>query len=313
LGWEINTTPALEYWGQVSLLKGGVNFSEKITTVSQQYARELLTPEFAFGFEGVLAARRSDLVGILNGIDVDTWNPASDPYIPRPYSASDLSGKADAKRALLRAFDMPVDEAALATPIVGMVSRMIDQKGHDLVAQAASELPHLGARLLVLGTGEAHYEQMWRAMAAQFPDRVGVQVGFDEALSHLVEAGSDLFLMPSRFEPCGLNQMYSLRYGTLPLVRATGGLDDTVQNFDPYAQTGNGFKFWEPSGAALVATLRWALGVYGYPEIWRKLQRSAMAGDFSWARAAREYVRVYDQASTAVGRARAVAMVNGQH
>jgi starch synthase len=302
LGPELNTSRALEYWGRLSLLKGGLNFSEKITTVSPRYAEEILTPEFAFGFEGVVAARRADLVGILNGVDTETWNPATDPFVPRPYGADDLSGKRDAKAALLRAYGLPFDDAALDTPLIGMVSRMVEQKGLGLIAEAAPELPNVGARFVVLGTGEPRFEQMWRSLAEQFPDRVAVRVGFDESLSHLLEAGSDLFLMPSLFEPCGLNQMYSLRYGTLPLVRATGGLDDTVENFEPSTGAGNGFKFWEPSGAALLATLRWALGVYRAPEVWRRLQRSAMAGDFSWARSAREYVRVYEQALTAAGR-----------
>ena len=306
-GWELNTPQGLEYWGDISLLKGGINFAEKVTTVSRRYAEEILTPEFAYGFEGILSARRADLVGILNGVDIDTWNPRSDPHIPAAFDAADLSGKREAKRALLAAYGLPHDEAALAVPLVGTVSRMVEQKGLDLIAQSAGELAHVGARFVVLGTGEPRFEQMWRTLAAQFPDRIGVRIGFDEALSHLLEAGSDIFLMPSRFEPCGLNQMYSLRYGTLPLVRATGGLDDTVDNFNPYTKSGNGFKFWEPSGPALVSTLRWALRVYGDPETWTALQRQAMAGDYSWARSAREYVRVYDEALARVGRARAQA------
>ena len=165
------------------------------------------------------------------------------------------------------------------------------------------ELPHLGARFVVLGTGEPRLRTDVADAGAQFPDRIGVRIGFDERLSHLLEAGSDIFLMPSRFEPCGLNQMYSLRYGTLPMVRATGGLDDTVENFDPFTYRGNGFKFWEPSGAALANTLRWALRVYLEPDIWRKLQIQAMAGDYSWTRSAQEYVRVYDEALARVGRA----------
>jgi len=182
---------------------------------------------------------------------------------------------------------------------------MVAQKGHDLISSVATELPHLGARFAVLGTGEPAFEAMWRRLAAQFPDRIGVRIGFDEGLSHLIEAGSDLFLMPSRFEPCGLNQMYSLRYGTLPLVRATGGLDDTVENYDPYTGRGTGFKFWEASGPALVDTLRWALRVYDHPDVWQRLQRAAMAGDFSWARSAAAYVEVYEAAIARTGRRRA--------
>jgi starch synthase len=304
LGWDLLSPQALEYWGHVSLLKAGITFSDMITTVSPRYAQEILTPEFAYGFEGILAGRRGDLAGILNGVDVDTWNPGTDPFLPRPFTADDLAPKRDAKRALLLAYGLPSDEQALATPLVGMVSRMVEQKGLDLIAAASGELPHLGARFVVLGTGEPHFEQMWRTLAARFPDRIGVRVGFDEGLSHLIEGGSDLFLMPSRFEPCGLNQMYSLRYGTLPLVRATGGLDDTVENFNPETLTGNGFKFWEPSGPALVATLRWALGVFGHPDVWQRLQRAGMAGDFSWERSARAYVGVYETALARIGRPR---------
>jgi starch synthase len=305
LGLELyRTDGGLEFFHKVSLLKAGINFSEKITTVSPGYARELLTPEFAFGFEGVLAARRADLVGILNGIDTDSWNPATDPYIPATYTAADLSGKREAKRALLQAYGLPHDEAALRVPVIGMVSRMVDQKGLDLIAQASSELPHLGARFVVLGTGEPRYEEMWRALASYYPDRIAANVGFDEPLSHLVEAGADLFLMPSRFEPCGLNQMYSLRYGTLPFVRATGGLDDTVDNYHPATGGGNGFKFWEPSGPALVNTLRWALSVYYQePDTWRRLQRAAMAADFSWTRSAQQYADLYAQVLRTAGRA----------
>jgi starch synthase len=311
LGWEVNDSRALEFWGRISLLKGGINFSEKVTTVSPRYAEEILTPAFAFGFEGVVAARRADLAGILNGVDTEAWNPAADPHIPAPYGADDLSGKREAKRALLRAYGLPSDDAALDVPVVGMVSRMVEQKGLGLIAAAAGDLPHLGARFVVLGTGEPRFESMWGTLAAQFPDRIGVRVGFDEGLSHLVEAGSDLFLMPSLFEPCGLNQMYSLRYGTLPVVRATGGLDDTVQNYEPSTGTGNGFKFWEPSGPALVATLRWALRAYEDKDVWVRLQRSAMSGDFSWERSAREYVKVYERALEAAGRMPAAMAASG--
>jgi starch synthase len=302
LGWELFRPESIEYWSRISFLKAGINFSAKVTTVSPTYAREILTPEFAYGFEGILRARGADLVGILNGIDADTWNPATDRHIPKTYSADDLSGKRDAKRALLQAYGLPWDDEAMDEPVIGMVSRMIDQKGLDLIANVASELPTLGARFVVLGTGEPRYESMWRALADRHPDRIAVKVGFDEPLSHLVEAGADLFLMPSHYEPCGLNQMYSLRYGTLPLVRATGGLDDTVENYDPYTGRGNGFKFWEPSGPAMLNTLRWALRVYDHPDVWQRLQKSGMQLDFSWSRSAGEYARLYIQVLTAAGR-----------
>jgi starch synthase len=293
LGWDLFRPEGLEFWHRVSFLKAGIVFSEKITTVSPRYAQEILTPEFAFGFEGVLASRRGDLVGILNGIDAEVWNPATDPFIPKTYTADNLAPKREAKRALLEAYGLPADDESLKTPLVGQVSRMVDQKGLDLIAQIAHELPLTGARFVILGTGEPRYEEMWRALARAYPDRISVKIGFDEPLSHVLEAGSDLFMMPSRFEPCGLNQMYSLRYGTLPIVRATGGLDDTVENYDPYTGRGTGFKFWEASGPALLNTLRWALRVYDNPDVWQRLQRAAMRGDWSWERSAGEYAALY--------------------
>jgi starch synthase len=309
LGWDLFRPESIEFWSRISFLKAGINFSAKVTTVSPTYAREILTPAFAYGFEGVLAARQADLVGILNGIDADVWNPTTDPHIPTPYGLSDLSGKRDAKRALLKAYGLPWDDDALEEPVIGMVSRMIDQKGLDLIASIAHELPGLGARFVVLGTGDPRYEEMWRTLTNHYPDRIAARVGFDEPLSHLVEAGADLFLMPSHYEPCGLNQMYSLRYGTLPLVRATGGLDDTVENYDPYSGRGNGFKFWEPSGEALLNTLRWALRVYDHPDVWQRLQRAGMALDFSWSRSAGDYARLYALVLAAAGRPTRIAAV----
>ncbi len=303
LGWEVFTTNGLEFWLHASLLKGGIMFADLVTTVSPRYARELTTPEFAFGFEGIVRHRSADMVGILNGIDADVWNPATDPSLPVPYSADDLSGKREAKRRLLAAYGLPDDDDALRRPVVAMISRMVDQKGLDLIAAVAEQLPHLGASFVVLGTGEPWYEEMWRSLARRFPERIGVRIGFDEPLSHLIEGGADVFMMPSRFEPCGLNQMYSLRYGTLPVVRATGGLDDTVQNYDPATGAGNGFKFFDATGEALLGTLRWALHVYGQePDRWRQLQRAGMAVDFSWQASARAYVSAYERALAHVAR-----------
>lgn len=294
LGWDLFTTDGLEFWLHVSLLKAGIMFADLVTTVSPRYAQELMTREFAFGFEGILQHRAADLMGILNGIDAAVWNPSTDRYLPTPYTADDLTGKRDAKRALLEAYGLPVVEDR---PVIAMISRMVDQKGLDLIASISEQLPHLGASFVILGTGEPWYEEMWRSLARRFPDRIGVRIGFDEPLSHLIEAGADLFMMPSRFEPCGLNQMYSLRYGTLPVVRATGGLDDTVQNYDPASGAGNGFKFYDASGEALLGTLRWALHVYhNEPERWRQLQRAGMAVDFSWSASARAYLDAYQRA-----------------
>jgi starch synthase len=296
LGWDLFTIETLEYWGRISFLKGGITFSRTVTTVSPRYAREIQTPEYGFGFDGILRYRSEDLVGILNGIDDDHWDPARDPNLPVPYDASNLMGKSAAKRAVLEEYGLPVNEAALARPLIGMISRMVDQKGFDLLAGIADELPRLDASVVVLGTGDRRYEDLWLGLAARHPERIGARVGYDEGLAHLIEGGVDLFLMPSRFEPCGLNQMYSQRYGTLPLVRATGGLYDTVRNLDVAAGEGTGFTFDEYSPQALLGTLRWALSIYPQRELWRRMQEAAMRQDFSWKRSARKYVRVYEAA-----------------
>jgi starch synthase len=284
---------ALEFWGRVSYLKAGIVFSQKITTVSPRYAQEILTPEYGFGFEGILASRAGDVVGILNGIDSDTWNPATDPYLPSHFEEASLDQKAVVKHALLEEVGLPTDQTALSRPTIGLVSRLTDQKGFDLIAAAADRLMAFDASWVMLGSGEPAYEAFWRGLQERFPDRVAVYIGFNERLAHLIEAGADLFLMPSRFEPCGLNQMYSLRYGTLPVVRATGGLDDTVQDADEVARGGNGFKFREYDPSALAATVGRALEAYRKPRRWRTLQKAAMRQDHSWDVSAREYVKVY--------------------
>jgi starch synthase len=297
LGWELMNVNALEYWGRISYLKGGIMFSRTITTVSPTYAREIQTTEYGFGFDGILRFRAADLVGLVNGIDYDHWDPARDPNLPAPYDASNLAGKVEAKRALLDAFGLPLTEHTHSRPLVGMISRMVDQKGFDLLAALADDLPGLEATFVLLGTGERRYEDLWLGLSARYPDRVRAHIGFDEGLAHLIEGGADLFLMPSRFEPCGLNQMYSLRYGTPPLVRATGGLADTVRNLDPATGEGTGFTFVEYSPQALLGTLRWALGIYENRSLWRRMQVSGMREDFSWDASAREYVKVYERAA----------------
>ena len=292
LPWEVVHVQGMEFWGQISFLKAGINFSERLTTVSPTYAREILTPETGFGFEGILSRRASSLVGILNGIDVTRWNPSADPFIASRYSADDLEGKAAAKRELLEASGLPVSPATLSRSLIGLVSRLTDQKGFDLIAAAIDELMALDATWVMLGSGEPRYEELWTSLAARYPDRVSATIGFDDRLEHLIEAGADAFLMPSRFEPCGLNQLNSLRYGTLPIVRATGGLEDTVQDADG-AGGGTGFKFADYRPAALVGAVRRALDAYRKPELWKEMQRAAMRRDYSWDVAAREYVKVY--------------------
>jgi starch synthase len=246
--------------------------------------------------EGVLHALGPRYVGILNGIDTNVWNPSTDPWLPAGYDVHDLSGKVACKRALLERFKLQVGDDVIRRPIVGMVSRLVDQKGLDLVDAAKDALLAMDATWVFVGTGEARYEAALRALAEQHPARVGVYIGFDESLAHLVEAGADMFLMPSKFEPCGLNQMYSLRYGTVPIVHAVGGLDDTIQQHTSRARHANGFKFHEPSAEALVRTVRQAIRLYQDRDIWRQLIHQGMAEDHSWRNSAREYVKVYRRA-----------------
>src|SRR5712675_3320058 len=217
---------ALEFYGDVNFLKGGLVFSDYLTTVSRRYAKEIRTPEYGYGLDGVVRGRGDRVVGILNGVDYTLWSPEKDKFIAAKYSAKDLSGKQLCKQALMELFDLPTEYSA--KPIIGIVSRFADQKGFDLIAELANELMHDDLLLVVLGTGERTYEELFIALAAAYPGRVGVKIAYDNAIAHKIEAGADMFLMPSRYEPCGLNQIYSLRYGTVPIVRATGGLDDTI-------------------------------------------------------------------------------------
>ena len=302
LGDGLMSVDGMEYWRQASYLKAGVMFSDVITTVSPRYAAEIQTPEYGFGFDGILRSRRDRLVGILNGIDYDHWDPARDSFLPASFSADDLSGKALVKRAALESFGIRVDEASMSRPLVGMVSRLVDQKGFDLLAGLSLRLDEVDATFVLLGSGDARYETLWRDLAAANPDRIGAHIGFDERLAHVIEGGSDIFLMPSRFEPCGLNQMYSLRYGTVPVVRATGGLADTVQNYDPGTGAGTGFTFEEYSADALMGTLGRAVGTFRNAPAWRRIQLAGMRHDHSWDASARQYVSVYERASRVTDR-----------
>ncbi len=296
LPWSAFTLDTGEFWGKFSFLKAGLTYSDFLTTVSPSYARETQTEAFGSGLEGVLSARSARYVGILNGIDTDAWNPRTDPLLPAHFDVTDLLGKRRCKRALLERFGLPVGDDALARPLVGLVSRLVEQKGIDLVADASAELIALDASWIFVGRGEARFESFLRDLAAKHPARVGVLIGFDEGLAHLVEAGADMFLMPSRFEPCGLNQMYSLRYGTVPIVHAVGGLDDTIQPYTARAQRANGFKFNEPTADALVRTVRQATRLFQDRIAWLPLMRRGMMLDHSWQTSAREYVKVYRRA-----------------
>ena len=292
---ELYNPDALEFYGRASLLKAGTVFSNKVTTVSPTYARELLAPDFAFAFafEGILASRAADFTGILNGIDTDTWDPARDRFLPEPFTVDAMNGKLEAKRALLSVAGLPADQAALARPTIGLLSRMTYQKGFDLLTAASDALLELDASWVLLGDGDRQYEEFWMRLAQKHPDRVATRIGFDEQLAHLIHAGSDMFLMPSRYEPCGLNQMYAMRYGTLPVVRATGGLEDTVQDADEAPKGATGFRFREFASDALVDALRRGLDAYRNGRRWKTLQRNAMKQDHSWDVSAGEYVKVY--------------------
>jgi starch synthase len=289
LPWDVFRMEAMEFHDQLNFMKAGLTFADALTTVSPTYAKEILTPDGGAGLDPVLRQRRADLHGILNGIDVTEWDPARDRHLPVHYSSRDLSGKAACKAALQREMGLPVRPDV---PLLGMVSRLADQKGIDLVAAALPELLGREVQVALLGSGSREYEDAFRRAAAERPDRVAARIGFDEALAHRIEAGADLFLMPSRYEPCGLNQMYSLRYGTLPVVRAVGGLEDTVEDFDGW-QRGTGFKFRDYTPQALLLAVRRALDTYRDRRTWQALVLRGMAQDFSWDRSARSYEALY--------------------
>ncbi len=292
------SSEGMEFYGGFSMLKAGIVYADAVTTVSPTYAQEICTPAFGYGLEGLLRSRAWKLSGILNGVDEVAWNPAHDPYLPHYFSAEAIQpGKTQNKQALLDQFGLGADDEASAQPLLGFVGRLVEQKGIDLILQAIPELlAHTAARFILIGSGVAHYEQWMNQLAAQHPERVAVYIGYNEALAHLLEAGCDLFMMPSRFEPCGLNQMYSLKYGTLPVVYHTGGLADTVVNATDEniaAGTANGFVFYRPDAQALSGTIHWALQHYADKNHWQQLQRNAMRADFGWQRSARAYLRVY--------------------
>jgi len=284
-----------ETYGQINLLKAGIHFADALTTVSPTHARELLDPVGGMGMAPYLNNRSSDLFGILNGVDYEHWNPATDTLIPTRYTPADLSGKATCKAALQQRFGL---EQRADLPVFGIVSRFAPQKGFSLLREALpNALKDMVMQLIVLGTGDPDTENFFRWLAEFYPGRVGGFIGFSNELSHVIEAGSDFFLMPSRYEPCGLNQSYSMKYGTLPIVRATGGLDDTVQNYDEATGAGTGFKFLQADGGALYNTIGWAVSTwFDRPHHIAQLRQQAMAQDFSWSDSARRYVEVYEHA-----------------
>jgi len=274
----------MEFFGRVSYIKGGIAFATALNTVSPTYAREIQTPEFGFGMDGALRARSADLSGILNGADYGEWSPDHDPFLPATYSAADLAGKRIVKQNLLAEFGLPAE--AMDRLLIGIVSRFTRQKGTDILAEVAGQMVSEGMYMVALGTGDPEYEDFFRRMAAENPGRIAVRIGFDNALAHRIEGGADIFLMPSRYEPCGLNQIYSLRYGTVPVVRATGGLDDTIED-------GTGFKFRDYSGGALLQAVREAARAFEQKDFWHDMMVRGMARDFSWRTSAAAYSALY--------------------
>ncbi len=274
-----------------SAMKAGLEVSDTLSTVSKRYAQEVQTAENGYGLDWLTRQRANRLIGITNGVDYDVWNPATDSELPYHFSVGELAGKRECKRAMLERFGLPVD---LDRPVFGMVTRLTAQKGVELVRQIAGEILGTNSYFVALGSGEKDSEKFLQDMRDHAPSRVGVYVGYNESLAHLIEAGSDMFLMPSKFEPCGLNQMYSLRYGTVPIVRAVGGLDDTVQNWDGATETGNGFKFGSYRADKLLEKVYEARFAYEDKQAWAKLQLNGMSVDNSWENAARNYIELYE-------------------
>ncbi len=290
---EAFTPDGVEFYGKLNVMKAGLVSSHVLSTVSETYAREIQTDEFGVGLQGLLRARSADLFGVLNGVDYSQWDPRVDPHIPARYAAGELSGKAVCKSALQQELGLPGDPQV---PLVGAIARLVPQKGFDLIASGLDAITSMGAQVVILGTGDPAYEAAFREAQARLPHQVRALIGFDERLAHHIEAGADIFLMPSRFEPSGLNQLYSLRYGTVPVVRRTGGLADSIVDVSPetlHQGRANGFVFDAYTTDALVATVGRAIAAYRDHGLWRWLQHVGMRADFSWERAAEKYVALY--------------------
>ena len=292
----------IEFWGKINFMKAGIVYADVINTVSQKYSKEIQTVEYGYGLEGILRKRSRDLYGILNGVDYQDWDPSHDPHLISPYSLRDLSGKRACKKDLLKELGLP--SSLEDVPVLGVISRLADQKGFDLLAEILEDLFDLDIGFVLLGTGEQKYHDLFTRIARKYPRKAGIRIAYDERLAHKIEAGADLFLMPSKYEPCGLNQIYSLRYGTIPIVRATGGLDDTIVHYDPSTGKGNGFKFIRYVAKEFLRQIETAIRYYHQPEHWNRLLRNAMTADFSWAKSAESYVELYRKALEKRGKTR---------
>ncbi len=285
------TMEALEYWGKISLLKAGILFADAVTTVSPTYSKEILTPQYGKGMEGILQKRAGDLHGILNGVDYMDWDPETDRYLPSNYGPESLAGKMVCKRELLN--EIKINGKSVEKPLLAMVSRLDNQKGIDLVLKILDDLLKQDLSLLILGSGGSDIVGPLKAAAKKSKGRLVLKTGFDEGLAHRIMGGADIFLMPSRYEPCGLTQMYALKYGTIPVVRATGGLEDTVKQFDRKTGKGNGFKFIPYEAGAFLRAVKDSLKFFNDPSAWKGIQENAMSEDFSWARSAKRYMSLY--------------------
>lgn len=281
----------IEFWGKVSFMKAGLAYSDAISTVSEGYSREILTREFGCGLEGLLSSRKDVLYGIINGADYSTWNPGNDKNLIKNYDADTLENKKECKRDLANEFGIPFDDNK---PLIGMITRLAEQKGVDLIVEAMEELIEMGINFVILGTGDERYNDLFKRLDNKYRGKAGARVAFNNALAHKIEAGSDMFLMPSRYEPCGLNQMYSLKYGTVPVVRATGGLDDTIEDFDTHTLKGNGFKFKRATREDMLEAIRRAAEVYKDKDMWKTLQKNGLKNDFSWEASAKKYIELYN-------------------
>lgn len=294
LGWDLFHMDALEFYGKVNLMKAGIVYADAISTVSRQYAKEIQTPEYGSGLDGILRTRADRLTGILNGIDYDVWNPEIDSLIPAPYSATDLANKAVCKRELQRYSKLPEQPK---TPVIGMVSRLADQKGFDILAEAIEPMMQMNLQIVLLGTGDPEYHELFETIGKKYPRKTGIHLKFDNKLAHWIEAGSDIFLMPSRYEPCGLNQLYSLRYGTIPVVRKTGGLADSITPVTPAtvrSGQATGFVFTRYKAQDLLRAVERAVAMYSQDASgWQKLMLAAMQKDFSWDASAKKYSKLY--------------------
>ena len=291
---EMYNPEGIEFWERINFMKAGIVYADVINTVSQKYSEEIQTSEYGYGLEGILRKRKEDLYGIVNGVDYQDWDPSHDPHLVVRYNLNDLSGKKECKKDLLKELNLPL--SLETSPLLGMISRLTDQKGFDLLVEILEDLFTLDIGFVLLGTGEQKYHDLFTQVAQKYPKKAGIRIAYDDRLAHKIEAGADLFLMPSKYEPCGLNQIYSLKYGTIPVVRATGGLDDTVMNYDPATKMGNGFKFVRYDAKEFLDQIKVAVGFYSQPEHWKELVRNAMTSDFSWQRSAEAYLQLYRKA-----------------